>query len=317
MIAAILLTHTFGCAALTVPITKRHEVIKEDALHPVIEIIGIWQPAEGQGLDNAPCRGFGGQILFFAANSQSPVQVNGEVTIYVFDDQGSHEDQVKPLNQFHFTNEQWNCLYRESNLGPSYQIFVPYTNKGAHYANCSLRVKYTPKSGQAMYSKVATVTLNGVNKKTSANRPALIDHNDVDSKSNAKASTSPETQQIDALIQSVKHEEVHSLDTFSTSVQSGNTGAQNGPSGSSMDQLRQYLENLNPSEGSIPNQYSLSSVRQLNGHPLEDQPSGETPKVASQYALSNQAQTNAQKTNSTQNVNKTNVSPRARDIFAE
>lgn len=156
---AVILTMTSGCQLMnTVGMQK---VIVADAEHPVVEIIGVWQPGEGTGLDGLPCRGFAGQLLFFAMGEKSPVKVNGKVRVYVFDDQGTPQEQQQPIHQFDFDAGAFNSFYAQTNLGAAYQLFLPYTRKGNHAAACTLRVRFTPEEGASVYSKMATVILPG------------------------------------------------------------------------------------------------------------------------------------------------------------
>ena len=148
---------TAGCS--TVPLLSLHKYHKADDRHPVSEIMCVWEPAEGRGLDNQPCRGFGGQILFFAQGYQEPVIATGDVRVYVFDEQGVNGDASKPQHQFDFPAAAWNSFLAPSNLGATYQIFIPYTRKGQHGASCTLRVRFTPEGGLSTYSKMATVQL--------------------------------------------------------------------------------------------------------------------------------------------------------------
>ena len=160
LLAWLGLTLLFAAGCSSVPLFGTR-VIEADAQHPVGEILCIWEAAEGRGLDNHPCRGFGGQVLFFANGRKAPVKVNGDVRIYVFDEEGVNGDPALPLHQFDFPAAAWNALMRPSNLGTSYQIFVPYTRKGQDQATCSVRVSFTPEGGLPIYSKTATVDLPG------------------------------------------------------------------------------------------------------------------------------------------------------------
>jgi hypothetical protein len=85
IVVAMSLSST-GCSMLGWQ--KDREVVRviEDPRQPVSEIICLWQPAEGQDMDGLPCRGFAGQLLFFAVGNEAPAEVGGEVMIYIFDD---------------------------------------------------------------------------------------------------------------------------------------------------------------------------------------------------------------------------------------
>ena len=149
-----------GCS--TVPLFSFSKFHTADDNHPVGEILCVWEAAEGRGPDNLPCRGFGGQIMFFAKGYKEPVIATGDVRIYVFDEQGTNGDPSLPLHQFDFPAAAWRSFLAPSNLGATYQIFIPYTRKGQNSASCSLRVRITPEGGLPTYSKMATVELGGL-----------------------------------------------------------------------------------------------------------------------------------------------------------
>jgi len=145
---------------------------KPSLKNPVTRIVGLWQTAEGVAVNDAS-RGFSGQILFFANDEKLPVQVDGEVMIYVFDDQGSQEEQIKPIHQWRYPAESWNALLGKGPLGATYNVFIPYTRPGFHQADCTLRVRYTPKQGPTIYSEMVHIVLPGAKKK--AKSPAEAD----------------------------------------------------------------------------------------------------------------------------------------------
>jgi len=149
------------CGCQSVPLFSRAKYLESDARHPVMEVLCVWEAAEGRGTDNLPCRGFGGQILCFASGYKEPVKVQGDVRVYVFDDHGVSGDSSLPIHQFDFTAEAWNTFLKPSSLGASYQLFVPYTRKGLDSASCTLRVRLSPEGGTPIYSRLATVALTG------------------------------------------------------------------------------------------------------------------------------------------------------------
>lgn len=158
-----LLLSAGGCASLgKLPFLPGAEQIPEaTAADPVVEALCLWQPAEGRGVDGLPTRGFAGQILFFTRKSASPVKVNGDVRIYLFENRGTASDQSKPIHQFDFLGEVWNRHLQKGTLGPSYHVFVPYVKSHPWQTEGSLRVRLTPKVGAAIYSDLATVMLPG------------------------------------------------------------------------------------------------------------------------------------------------------------
>ncbi|MEW4526754.1 hypothetical protein [Maioricimonas sp. JC845] len=171
---------TTGCQSLDLfsNLSGKKPLLEADAEHPAVEVLCFWEPAEGRGLDNLPTRGFAGQVLFFCAGRTEPVKVEGDVRVYLFDDQGKVEEQSRPIHQFDFPAEVWNTYLRETNVGAAYQLFIPYTRKGIHEAECSLRVRFTPTNGLPLYSKMATITLPGkkVARPASETPPAELAH---------------------------------------------------------------------------------------------------------------------------------------------
>lgn len=129
--------------------------------NPVVRTLGLWQPAEGPGLDGNQCRGFAGQVFFFTNDFPEPVAVDGDVRIYIFDDQGTREEQIKPIHQFDFKAGAWGTHMRQAQWGPGYQIFIPYTRAGNHEARCALRLRLTPAEGPAIESEMVYVHLKG------------------------------------------------------------------------------------------------------------------------------------------------------------
>jgi hypothetical protein len=171
--AAAILTSFTGCASTGFWKSNSGRFDKADADHPAVKIVCLWQTAEGRGLDNRPTRGFAGQILFLTQDSPTPVEVDGDVRIYLFDDQSPPEVQTKPIHQFDFTGGAWGNYLKKTAWGPTYQLFVPYTREGDFAARCELRVRLTPKAGPTVLSEPASISLPGPATEAAANtRPA-------------------------------------------------------------------------------------------------------------------------------------------------
>jgi hypothetical protein len=158
--AAILMVTGPGCASLDL-FNFKDKVPTADAEHPAIEVLAIWQAAEGPGLGGVPTRGFAGQIFFFTQDRAQPVAVDGKARIYVFDDHGTVEQQARPLRQFDFDRQSWTAHLQSSKLGPTYGVFIPYPSNDYHQAVCSLRVRFTPMKGRPLYSQASTIVLPG------------------------------------------------------------------------------------------------------------------------------------------------------------
>lgn len=162
--AASVLLALAGCAMPNVFKFSKDESPKAGPRNPVVRILGMWQAAEGMA-QNKSTRGFSAQILFFSQSSDLPAQVDGDVRIYVFDDQGSTEDQAMPFHQEYYSAAAWKALMGKGPLGATYSVFVPYPRPGTHEAKCALRIRFTPKDGAPVYSEMVNVALPGAKKK--------------------------------------------------------------------------------------------------------------------------------------------------------
>ena len=161
-----LCTGMTGCSSLNVSNLLPSKIPEATAKNPVSAILAIWEPSEGQGVDQLPSRGFAGQILFITRRNAEPVKINGDVRIYVFDDAGDDSKQGKPIHQFDFSAEAWNRHLQSNSLGPSYHCFIPYSRKdNSSQTHCALRVRLTTKDGRTTYSDMVSVVLPGPERK--------------------------------------------------------------------------------------------------------------------------------------------------------
>ncbi|HIK96263.1 MAG TPA: hypothetical protein EYG03_30335 [Planctomycetes bacterium] len=150
----------------------------------VVKILCLWEPAEGQGLDGRPSRGFAGQILMFGHGSPSPIPVHGTVSIYEYVNFDPEDVDPQPIHKFTFDDGGWNAHRTESTLGESYNVFLPYVVKNNGHTTCALRVEYTSPDGRVMSSPYTEVTLTA---KTS-NRPLSALRRNILSDSAARSS---------------------------------------------------------------------------------------------------------------------------------
>ena len=141
----------------------------------IVKILCLWEPAEGQGLDGKPSRGFAGQILMFAHGSPSPIPVHGRVHIYEYVNYHPDEVDPQPIHKFTFDDGGWNAHRTESTLGESYNVFLPYVVKNNGHATCALRVEYVSPDGRVISSPYTEVTLTA---KTS-NKPLSALRRDI------------------------------------------------------------------------------------------------------------------------------------------
>jgi len=218
LLALLNLVSQSGCALLLDPIRKLPEAT---ASNPVKEVICLWQAAEGTNSDGRPTRGFAGQLLFFAAREDETVRVDGDVRVYVFDDQGTPEEQAKPIHQFDFNSHAFEAFLTETNLGAAYQFFIPYTREGSHKATCSLRVKYTSPNGRNVYSKIAQVILPGTGNEKPINMVTITNTKQDAKDRNPKSSGIVQASYESSAEQSREPKRLHKLSKTTTIESSG------------------------------------------------------------------------------------------------
>jgi hypothetical protein len=160
LIPALLLAAS-GCNSLANFRLGQERIPQAGPKNPIVQVLAMWQPGEGPGIDNKTTRGFVGTLYFFTSKSPIAAKTNGTICVYLFDDQGEEEDQVKPIHQFVWETEDLAKLGQPGKLGESYMIFIPYTRPGFHKAQCSLRVTFTPDVGSQVNSEMAYVALPG------------------------------------------------------------------------------------------------------------------------------------------------------------
>ena len=159
LLACWLLLTTVGCATLNLTNMDLRSR-KATARNPVLRVVCLWEPAEGRDPKGVPCQGFAGQILFLT-NTSLPVSIEGAVRVYQFDDQGTAEEQAKPMHTFDFDSGAWARHYSYGTLGPAYNVFIPYMRRGVYDATCALRVRLSPKHGPVVFSEMTSLELLG------------------------------------------------------------------------------------------------------------------------------------------------------------
>ena len=126
----------------------------------VVQIVALWEPSNGKGIDDKPARGFAGHILFFGTDTDTGCRVRGTVNIYEYDQYDADSlDDLTPLHTFSFHPDIWEGHRSEGTLGHSYSCFIPYMNKHRNQVNCGLKVELITDDGQKITSEVTEVLL--------------------------------------------------------------------------------------------------------------------------------------------------------------
>jgi hypothetical protein len=109
----------------------------------------------------AGVRGFGGRILFYPEDQKDPVMVNGQVTVYAFDDETSNADNAAPEKKYIFPAANLPKHCSQSALGHSYSFWLPWDAVGGPQRQISLIARFEDLSGKTVMSQLAHLTLPG------------------------------------------------------------------------------------------------------------------------------------------------------------
>ena len=156
---SLFLFSSSGCSSLSLP-RFGENTNASGSLKPA-RCLCLWQPVDSEDAAGQPVRGFGGQVYFFAADSEEPIEVNGDVRVFVFDDIGTPTQQARPKDVQDFDSFAWQSFLTESQFGTNYTVFLPYAQASKYESVCSLRLRLVQSDGTQLFSDMATVKLSG------------------------------------------------------------------------------------------------------------------------------------------------------------
>ena len=172
IVCALLLSTCAGCNSLGGKLSDsdgRFNLIKrltaKKDQEPDFQIpksmVGIWKAATFDKVGSKSVRGFGGRFYFYDANNE-PVRVNGDLTIYGYDDHNQAESgEGKADRKFVFKADSLNTHFSESAFGESYSFFVPWDNVGGDEKTITLIPVFKTVEGHVPEAKPATLRLPG------------------------------------------------------------------------------------------------------------------------------------------------------------
>ena len=124
------------------------------------KVIAIWTDAVYQLPGKPPTRGFGGRVYFYNAED-AVIPVNGELVIYAYDDSDPHASAEQPSRKYAFTADQLTRYYSESDLGASYNIWIPWDAVGGDEKQIALLPVFVDDSGKTVRGTFANNRLPG------------------------------------------------------------------------------------------------------------------------------------------------------------
>lgn len=171
----ILVTQTVGCSSLDGIGKKSKDGSrfnpfkslsgeKEPDFQTPASMVAIWKASVFEKPGQKSIRGFGGRFYFYDAQNQ-PVRVDGDLTIYGYDDANkSSNTSGKADRKFVFKSVSLDTHFSESALGASYSFWVPWDEIGGFEKTITLIPVFKSSDGRMPEAKPSTMRLPGKKK---------------------------------------------------------------------------------------------------------------------------------------------------------
>ena len=149
-------------AAQDLPIsTTKDSKQTETVARPAVKMVVIWQDAVFAAEKATSRRGFGGRIYFFDSR-ENPVLVDGELTVYGFDDSDKANLKTRPDKKFVFKRENFQKRMSETSMGPSYSIWCPWDDVGGYRKTIRLHPIFRSVDGAVLKGELIENELPGL-----------------------------------------------------------------------------------------------------------------------------------------------------------
>ncbi len=166
-VAVLAMLCTGGCASLSIPPLPSLPASlplsmarKEPAVVPQALAV-VWTGTVLQAPGATPTRGFGGLVTFYGADRNTPIRVDGHLTVYAYKDTAGASEKVAADVKYVFPAEQLAGHYGESKLGHTYSIWIPWDSAGGPRQELTLTACFQPVDGEMVLGTPARVVLQG------------------------------------------------------------------------------------------------------------------------------------------------------------
>lgn len=158
LLAGLLLTSLVaGCAPWKVP-TMLKMPGKTEKLETPQRFTALWTDTV---LVEAGVVGFGGRVMFYGRDQDDPIMVEGELTVYAYDDTEEKPANSVPARKYVFRAEDLSKHYSKSSLGHSYSFWFPWAAVGGPQRQVSLVARFKSTAGGVIMSEMSKHFLPG------------------------------------------------------------------------------------------------------------------------------------------------------------
>ena len=144
-------------------------------------------------------RGFGGRVIFYGESRDKPINVDGAVVVYAWDDTAGRGQEV-PDRKYKFKADDLEKHFGMSKIGPSYNFWLPWDAVGGGTKHITLVTRFVSTAGGEVTSNAAHVVLPGPmpsdQKRADTERPMLSARSDSESPALVPTPRQPTIQQL-------------------------------------------------------------------------------------------------------------------------
>ena len=153
----------FACGCASVDLAKVDmptlPMFEEKEMETPDRIIPVWTDSVLHRGGKA-VRGFGGRVVFYGEEAEFPIQVDGVVIVYAWNDSKTN-NQEKPDRKFVFKADMLPKHYSRSKIGDSYSFWLPWDKVGGTTEHVTLVTRFISATGGEVTSSAAHVVLPG------------------------------------------------------------------------------------------------------------------------------------------------------------
>lgn len=156
-VGLIAIIATLGCNTLK----PKWKWSKESEPQIPESVLPIWSDTILHQPGKPGVRGFGGRVYFYAEKGGDPIQVDGSLSVYVFDGDEYDASSSEPLRKFVITADQLANHHSKSELGDSYSIWIPWDKVGGPSRSLSMIARFDGRNGGTAISDASSKLLPG------------------------------------------------------------------------------------------------------------------------------------------------------------
>lgn len=113
------------------------------------KMVAMWNDTVLYKAGQPAKRGFGGRVFFYG-KSEKPVEVEGRMVVYAFDEMNHDPTETRPDRKFVFPAEMLEMHKSEDKGGASYSFWLPWDAVGGEQKEVSLIARFEASNGQVI-----------------------------------------------------------------------------------------------------------------------------------------------------------------------